>query len=108
MFANISVFDNDVNDVEGIQNEAGRSVCLRNGCVWTQTESRKDRWYEWRVVRDLIEHRMVGTIIHGAECGFQLNCSGHGWLSFFNYRNERNIDDVMVFVDRSEILYGSR
>ena len=108
MFSRVPVFYHDINDLEGVNDEACRSIRLGDSRVRAKTKLRENSGHKRVIIRDFIEHRTVGAIIHSFDENLELDGFGSSWLWFLHERYERDVVDVVIFIDNAKIGHRSR
>lgn len=106
MLSSIAVLKHDIKDFHVFKNEAVRAIRSVDGRISPQRHLTHDRGDNRGVVDLLVEHRAVGTIVHGIEEYFKLNRLGSGAKGFDDGGYKGDIVNVMIFVPEAEICQG--
>lgn len=102
MHSYIRVLDDDIDDVEMIEQDAVRPVCLLDRRIRAESQSRHDSGYEWAVVNDIVEHRAIRAIIHSVERDLQFDGLRKRELRDGDGRDESGVIDAAV------VSYGTQ
>lgn len=108
MLASVAVLNNKINDLEMIEDERVRPVCLCGCRIRSQCQSRKYGRDEGHVVSLLVEHSSVGAIVQSVEDDLKLDGPGSGEYGDEIDRDQVKVGDVVKVVnaDFSEVGDG--
>lgn len=106
MFSSISILDNDIHYIEMIHHKTERPIRCRICCILPHTKRTENSRNKWRIVSDLVDHRVVRPILHGIKHHFKFDGFGGGWLGDDFDGDKSCIIDVVISVDGTH--FGER
>ena len=103
MLSGVAVLEDDVEPLEVVDNEARGAVRGRDGRIAAHADLGHDRGHEGRVVGDQVEHGVVRAVLHGVEGDLELDRAVRGEKLLNLERDEREVVDVVILVDRPKV-----
>ena len=99
MFPAVRVLDDDLDNVKMVEHEALRAVRARDRRVLAERELGQDRGDERRVVRDVVDDRVVRAVVHRVELELERDRARRGLLRDDHERHEVDVVHVVVQID---------